>query len=814
MAGCGGRSPLDQAISSTTGSGGRSGPLAGASSSDDANRYGGSMNPGSDSAADSGLSDARDIPERDTAANREVGRQLDATSGSAPDAGPSDRTDAAEASGRDGRTGDRLSGAPDIPKREANSEAGRPPDSVADSARDAGQSDSYDAADASERGVLKLVAGGLGGSGDQDGVGTAARFSTPWGVASDGAGNLFVTDWDNRTIRKIVLSTGVVTTLAGHAWTAQDNSLDGVGTSAQLRAPMGMASDGLGNLFVADAVDTIRKIVIATGVVTTLAGSPGKSGNVDGTAATAQFGRIFDVASDGAGNVFVPDMDNHTIRKISVATGMVTTLAGSAGNPGWVDGTGSAALFNYPSRVAADRAGNLFVGEEGNSAIREIVIATGVVTTVAGALGQADSQDGIGVDAHFLPPTGMACDGAGNLFFADAGNDNVRRIIIATREVTTLAGSRSNYGSEDGVGADASFEEPTGITDDGAGNLFVADLSNHVIRKIVVATRAVTTLAGSADRAGRTDGTAAAARFNDPGAMASGGTGDLFVADTYNDAIRRVVIATGAVTTLVGPAGATDADTGGGPLSPLYRPIALASDGEGNLFVSEITGCRIRRIAIATGAVTTFVGKSCGNADGRGDAAQLARVTDLTTDGAGNLFVVDSSNYAIRKVVIATADVTTVVGPADLCGSDDISSISLSCWPRGAAVDGQGNLFVTDTSGYTIRKIVIATGTATILAGSPGKSGHVDGTGTDARFDAPAAIASDGAGNLFVADSSTVRRIVVASQAVSTVVGLPGHSGMELGPLPGRLSAPAGLVFAPPGDLFISDQNAVLVAQF
>ena len=268
------------------------------------------MNPGSDSAADSGLSDARDIPERDTAANREVGRQLDATSGSAPDAGPSDRTDAAEASGRDGRTGDRLSGAPDIPKREANSEAGRPPDSVADSARDAGQSDSYDAAEASERGVLKLVAGGLGGSGDQDGVGTAARFSTPWGVASDGAGNLFVTDWDNRTIRKIVLSTGVVTTLAGHAWTAQDNSLDGVGTSAQLRAPMGMASDGLGNLFVADAVDTIRKIVIATGVVTTLAGSPGKSGNVDGTAATAQFGRIFDVASDGAGNVFVPDMDD------------------------------------------------------------------------------------------------------------------------------------------------------------------------------------------------------------------------------------------------------------------------------------------------------------------------------------------------------------------------------------------------------------------------------------------------------------------------------------------------------------------------
>jgi hypothetical protein len=172
---------------------------------------------------------------------------------------------------------------------------------------------------------------------------------------------------------------------------------------------------------------------------------------------------------------------------------MVTTLAGSAGNPGWVDGTGTAALFNYPSTVAADRAGNLFAGEEANTDIRKIVIATGVVTTVAGAPGKGDSQDGIGPDAHFLPPTGMACDGAGNLFFADEGNDNVRRMIIATGEVTTLAGSALKYGSEDGIGADASFNEPMGITGDGAGNLFVADIANHTIRKIVVATRAVTT---------------------------------------------------------------------------------------------------------------------------------------------------------------------------------------------------------------------------------------------------------------------------------------------------------------------------------
>jgi hypothetical protein len=280
-------------------------------------------------------------------------------------------------------------------------------------------------------------------------------------------------------------------------------SADGVGAAAQFNGPYGMASDGAGNLFVDDrSNNTIRSVVIATGAVTTLVGTAGMSGSADGTGAAARFGYPDGLGSDGAGNLFVPDTNNATIRQVVIATGVVTTLAGTPGMSGGSDGTGPAARFNDPTQVVSDGAGNLYVVDNFNDTIRTIVIATGVVTTLAGTAGMTGSADGTGAAARFSHPFGVATDGAGNLYVAEPVNNTIRKIVIATGVVTTLAGTAGTMGSADGTGAAARFNNPNGITSDGAGNLYVADYSNYTVRKIVIATGVVTTPIGVAGQYG------------------------------------------------------------------------------------------------------------------------------------------------------------------------------------------------------------------------------------------------------------------------------------------------------------------------
>jgi hypothetical protein len=595
-------------------------------------------------------------------------------------------------------------------------------------------------------------------------------------------------------------------------------SVDATGTTARFRNPSGLTSDGAGNLFVADSANhTIRKVEIATGIVTTLAGSRGNPGSRDGTGTAAHFFNPVGVASDGAGNLLVADFNYSTIRKVVIATGVVTTFAGSAGAPGSADGTGAAARFNNPDGLATDGAGDLLVADQGNHTVRKVVLATAVVTTLAGSPGAAGNTDGTGTAARFNGPAGLASDGAGDLLVADQGNDTVRKVVIATGAVTTLAGTPGVTGSTDGAGGAARFNGNQGLASDGAGNLFVADNLNHAIRKVVIATGEVTTFAGSPGAPGSTDAAGAAARFNGTQGLASDGAGNLFVADYFNHTIRKVVIATGEVTTFAGSSGAPGSTNGTGAAARFNGPSALATDGAGNLFVSEFGSNTIRRVVVATGVVTTLAGSSGapGSTDGTGAAARFHGTGGLATDVAGNLFAADFWNYTIRKVVIATGVVTTFVGSAGVPGSTDGTGAAARLnGPAALATDGAGNLFVAEFPNETIRKVVIATGAVTTLAGSPGAPGSTDGTGTAARFNRPSALATDGVGNLFVADLNTIRKIVVATGVVTTPVGLAAESFMVVpGPLPARLNDPTSLLVGPTGALFITDENAVLVAQ-
>ena len=261
-----------------------------------------------------------------------------------------------------------------------------------------------------------------GGPGNVDGTGSAARFHYPWGVAVDSAGNVFVADNGNHTLRKVTPA-GEVTTLAGSAGSAGTN--DGTGSAARFYWSLGMAVDSAGNVFVADFDNsTIRKVTPA-GVVTTLPGSARKWGSADGTGSAARFCNPQGVAVDCAGNVFVADYLNFTIRQVSAA-GVVTTLAGSAGEWGSEDGTGSTARFYLPSGMAVDSAGNVFVADSENHTIRQ-VSAVAEVTTLAGSAGNPGSADGTGSAARFYNPYGVAVDSAGNVFVGDTYNNRISK---------------------------------------------------------------------------------------------------------------------------------------------------------------------------------------------------------------------------------------------------------------------------------------------------------------------------------------------------------------------------------------------------
>ena len=325
---------------------------------------------------------------------------------------------------------------------------------------------------------ITTLAGQVGVGGYADGVGNQAQFRLPNSVAVDGAGNVYVADTANNTIRKITPN-GIVRTLAGIS--GSHGSADGIGSNARFWAPFGIAADSAGNVYVADtANNTIRKIT-SDGVVSTLAGLAGHPGNKDGIGTNARFRNPWGVAVDGMGNVFVADMSNDTIRKIT-PTGVVSTLAGQAGISGSVNGVGNSAQFNNPFAVAVDSAGNVYVSDSANDTIRKIT-PSGVVSTLAGLPGYAGDTDGNGNDARFWNPQGLAVDDKGNIYVADTGNNTVRKI-TPMGVVTTLAGLAGASGTTDRAGESARFNSPGGVAVDHTGNVYVADTNNHTVRKI------------------------------------------------------------------------------------------------------------------------------------------------------------------------------------------------------------------------------------------------------------------------------------------------------------------------------------------
>ncbi|HEY8295054.1 MAG TPA: NHL repeat-containing protein, partial [Micrococcaceae bacterium] len=504
----------------------------------------------------------------------------------------------------------------------------------------------------------------------------------------------------------------------------------------------------------------------------TVAGYAGP-GSSDGTGASARFANPWGVAADGSGNLYVADTDNNTIRKIT-SGGLVTTLAGQAGASGSANGTGSGALFNQPQGVAVDAAGDVYVADTGNYTIRKIT-PLGVVTTLAGSPGVAGSTDATGSSALFNEPEGIAVNSAGTLIYvADTWNHTIRQI-TAGAVVSTLAGSAGNFGNANGTGSGAQFYQPQGVAVDSSGNVYVGDTGNQTIR-MVTSGGVVTTLAGSAGTFGSTDATGTSASFWGPQGLAVDSALNVYVADAFNHTIRKITSG-GAVTTLAGTAGSFGSTEGTGAAARFWQPQSVAADASGNVYVADSANGTIRKID--SGAVVTTVAGSAsvGSADGPGSSARFYWPSGAAVDSATNCYVADTENGTLRKVS-SSGTVSTLAGLAGQFGSADGTGSSASFYgPQGVAVDSSGNIYVADTANHTIRKVTSG-GSVSTLAGLAGSNGLVDGTGNNARFNNPQGVAVDTSGNVYVADTwnHTIRKVTSAG-VVTTLAGLPGYAG-------------------------------------
>ncbi len=528
-------------------------------------------------------------------------------------------------------------------------------------------------------GLIATVAGsgpggfGTGGFSGDGGPATSAQLWTPYAVAVDPDGVLFIADTGNHRIRRVDAVSGLIATIAGvdHAGGGGD---DGLATAAELSSPRGLAIDGVGNLFIADHDNhRVRRIDAATGVITTVAGTGTAGFGGDGGAATAaMLNGPYAVALEPDGDLLIADSNNHRVRLVRSADGVITTRAGT-GTAGYSGdgGPASSALLNRPIAVQVASDGDIVVGEDGNNSVRRVDVLTGVITSVLG--GVDPPGDGPVEISRLGQPTALtALDAAGAVWLvSDSSNGRVRAIDFGGQWLGTRVGYLNGFADE---AASARFSrllvEPTGLALDVAGEtLFVSERGGHTLRAVSLADPAwtVSTVAGELASPGYHDAVGGAARFSRPTGLAFDATSrTLFVADSGNHVVRAFAVDTGVTTTIAGTPQLRGFFGEGTAASEalLSGPQALALAPDGSLYVADTDNQRVRRLSGALldgeAVIDTVVGDGTAAASGEGAPARFFPVREplgLAVDRFGNLFV--ASSTALRLVTAGADGVAT-----------------------------------------------------------------------------------------------------------------------------------------------------------
>ncbi len=607
--------------------------------------------------------------------------------------------------------------------------------------------------------------------------------------------------------------------------------------SVTLPPPAGLAVDASGHVYFSSA-NFVFKLDVGSGTLTTVAGT-GKSGfsGDGGPATSARVNYPQGVAVDAAGNVYIADTYNSVIRKVTVASGVITTVAGTPANFGYSGDGGPAvqALLNRPFSVALDSAGNFYIADYGNWVIRKV--ANGTISTVAGnnALGPGYAGDGGPANqAELNYPRGVAVDSGGtNIYIADTYNSRIRKVANGT--ITTVAGNgtQGNLG-DGGPATQAEINRPFGVAVDSAANLFIADAYNYSVRKVASGT--ITTVAGSGTSGFTGDGGAAtSARLNSPGSVVVDGSGNLYIADVQNCRIRKVAAST--ITTVAGGAGGGEAgggiwgyagDHGPATLAELYQPGAVAVDHSGNLYIADTYNYVIRKVT-PDGTITTVAGT--GNFGYTGDGGQATSATldvcyGVAVDAAGNIYIADTGNNAIRKVTVATGVISTVAGngAAGYYGDAGPATSAYLDQPYAVSVDAGGNIYIADFGNNVIRAVAASNNFIYTAAGDGYGAGQGAGAGNFygdggpanlAEFNGPSGVALDASGNLYIADSyNNAIRVVAANGLIFTLAGgnlNEGFSGDGGPAASAQLAFPTGVAVDSSNNYYIADYDNLRV---
>ena len=613
---------------------------------------------------------------------------------------------------------------------------------------------------------------------------------------------------------------GTLTLVAGNS-RAGFSGDGGPAVNAQLNSPQGVGLDSAGNLYIADSLNNRVRMVNPQGIISTFAGNgnvsvPGFWGD-SGPATDANIHLPVAIAVDSSNNVYIAAAADNTVRRVTT-DGIINIFAG-AGYKGYYGDTGAAGLAGLtgPQDVAIGPKGVVLIADTGNAVIRQVG-TDGVISTVSGNGSVGVSGDGVATKLAMISPFGVSADSSGVIYVAELGSNRIRKIDTSGNITTAIGDGTQGFAGDGGAPNKVEMSLPTSVQVDSSGNLYFTDSLNNRIRKLSGGN--VNTYAGNGMVSRSGDGGAAtSAQLNTPLGVAVDAAGNLYVSDTLNNLVRRVD-AKGVITTFAGTGTPGFGGDGGAPASAqLNNPQGLAVDSAGNLYIADTQNHRVRKVS--GGTISTVAGSGTSGFAGDGGAATSAQLNapfGVALDAAGNLYIAEFSNNRVRKVA-TNGNISTLAGNgvSGYSGDGGAATSAQLNGPQSVAVDGSGNVYVADTANNRVRKIG-STGVITTVAGN-GLAGFAGdgGAATSAQVGNPTALAVDTVGNVYIADGSARVRKLFISGVISTIAGggNRGYSGDGGNAFSAQLNGPSGLAIGSAGALFVADalNNAVRMLQ-
>lgn len=681
-----------------------------------------------------------------------------------------------------------------------------------------------------------------------------SRISRPIRMDFDAAGNLYFADIDNHRIRKVGPD-GIITTVAGNGQRGYSGD-GGPATLARLDSPLGVAVAGNGDLYIADGSNHVIRRV-SGGVITTVAGNGTRGFSGDGgPAVSAQLNLPESVRPDIDGSLLIADSNNHRIRR--VRSGTITTIAGNGvAGFGGDGGQAISALITLPTDLALDPAGNILIVATGNNRIRRINRSSGIIETVVGNGGSIHNGDSIPANSAAINnPQSIDFDSAGNLYLVDRGNFRIRRVDAATGLITTLAGGASGFSPDGSPAPGARLNAPTGLAIGPGDVVHFSDRDNSRIRRLLPSLNGdaappsvaiqipaanganpltlngtaaddgnVVLVAWSTDR-GKSGAAAGTGAWTAAGISLQKGRNTVTVTAwdaAGNSGSAVIVVDHSPVTSIVTLAGTgasgSSGDGGRASTARLWAPVGIAVDKSGNVVFVDGNNRRVRRVT-SDGMIERFAGTGDLGSSGDGGPAVSSTMNapvGIAIDKSGNVFIADANTHRVRRID-PNGIVTTVAGSGEGFGGysgDDGPAIAAQLRaPAAVAVDDGGNLFIADRSNHRIRRVDAVTGIITTFAGlgTVGFSGD-GGPAIAAELWLPSGLAFDAQGNLFIADQGNqrIRRVAAATGIIETVAGTgrAGFSGDGIPAIEAEISVgfPTGIAADPAGNVCFTDRG-------